>query len=793
MPNWKKVIISGSDAGLNSLYVTNAVTASSFQVTGGIGNEGTFTWNSTDNTVDLQLNDVTLQLGQELVYHVVNQTGTQINNGEVVYAAGVSSDKLSVAPYSASLGVSPDLVLGVVTENIPDTEFGFVTRFGTVRDVDTSGFAVGTPLYAATGSSGYTDTVPSPPDSTIFLGTVTKQDAVSGNITLKVNHLLNADEVKTNLSGSGLSSTNVEGALLELQANKVDIGALSSNIIIYPTTGSSPVSGYFRMVTDVDDPDYNTTAVDVSTGAISGSGQFIAALASDVGLFVGNPGIIAVSTIGNIRKTGGSGGAQFYYEIYLRDSGSTETLVATSDTTGVVDDPAYTEFNASAILNNGIWSATDRVVVKYYANRDPGGSNPTYDFQFGGISPVRTLLPVPVSVVPSDDAVDIQTITSNFNNILSGADTDVQKALDTLDDHSHTLQEITDEGNITTNRIIVGDLTVDTDTIYTDGSGNVGIGTSSPSYTLDITGSGRFEGNLIVTGSVIGDGSGLVDIKATETDLQQTLLTNQTVGGLNSGTTLTVGDSIESILRQILIAYIPPTFGSLLMRIGGSNISTSARDAGNSFTADTASFSATADNPDGIYPLSSSLTGSGADVGTITHYFGDDVLSSSNALSIGGSYTINVATPATAGSSVTFRVRGQRSDTGAFISDTVRSYSFRWRNYLCASSTIISDNTTAQAVINAGVVQSTLDTNRAWTATCSSANNTAGNYTYIIYPSGYGDLSGIIQDGATPVLDAFTKVGDFTISNAYGSSRTFRVYKSNADGAFSAGKILTIS
>jgi len=30
MPSWKKVIVSGSDATLNSLYVTNAVTASFF-------------------------------------------------------------------------------------------------------------------------------------------------------------------------------------------------------------------------------------------------------------------------------------------------------------------------------------------------------------------------------------------------------------------------------------------------------------------------------------------------------------------------------------------------------------------------------------------------------------------------------------------------------------------------------------------------------------------------------------------------------------------------------------------
>ena len=30
MPSWKKVILSGSDASLNSLYVTTNVTASSF-------------------------------------------------------------------------------------------------------------------------------------------------------------------------------------------------------------------------------------------------------------------------------------------------------------------------------------------------------------------------------------------------------------------------------------------------------------------------------------------------------------------------------------------------------------------------------------------------------------------------------------------------------------------------------------------------------------------------------------------------------------------------------------------
>lgn len=492
-----------------SVNVSSSIETDTLKVRGGTGNEGTFVWNSVDNTVDLRLNDVTLQLGQETVYHVINQTGTQINNGEVVYVVGVSSDKLSVAPYSASMNVEADLVLGLATENIPDTQFGFITQFGMVRDINTAGFGVGTVLYADTGSSGYTDIAPTPPDHTIFLGFVTKEDATEGQIELNVRHLRDADEIKTNLSGSGLSSTNVEAALLELQANKVNVGALSSNIILYPTTGSSPIPGYLRMVSDISDPDYNTTAVDINTGAISSlSGQLIASLASDEGLFIGNPGIINVTTLGNIRKVSGNRNAYFYYELY-QSSSLGETLVATSDNTPDITNTSYEEFFASALLNNGIWSATDRVVIKWYGVKaSGGGNNPTYQFQLGGTEPVRTLLPVPVSVVPSEDADGIQTDTSNFNNILSGADTDVQKALDTLDDHSHTLQQVTDEGNITTDRIIVGDLTVDTDTLYTNGS-NVGIGTTNLPEKLTV------EGNISAS-AFIGDGSQLTGIVASK-------------------------------------------------------------------------------------------------------------------------------------------------------------------------------------------------------------------------------------------------------------------------------------
>jgi hypothetical protein len=73
-------------------------------------------------------------------------------------------------------------------------------------------------------------------------------------------------------------------------------------------------------------------------------------------------------------------------------------------------------------------------VVKYYSGNYQGGS-PEYDFQFGGTSPIRSSFPVPVNIIVSDqDAGDVAVDTTNFNNNLSGSDTTVQAALETIDD-----------------------------------------------------------------------------------------------------------------------------------------------------------------------------------------------------------------------------------------------------------------------------------------------------------------------------------------------------------------------
>ena len=316
---------------------------------------------------------------------------------------------------------------------------------------------------------------------------------------------------------------------------------------------------------------------------------------------------------------------------------------------------------------------------------------------------------------------------------------------------------------------LLGGVSIDTGSFVTTSSFN--------SYTSSATSQFAGTSSFAISSSI-----------SANTVLQTGITANAAVGGATLPRTFNAGTSLETIIRTMLVTYIPPTLTSLVVRSGSIAISTATREVGASFTVNTASFSATADNPNGVYPLSASFTSSGATVGTVQYYFGDNVLGSTNNLSVGSS---NTYTRTTSGS-ITFTVNGKRADTLAAITPATTTIAFQWRNYLGASSTIVTNDATAQTVVDVAA-SSSLSATKAWTATCTVANDTLGNYTYIIYPAHFGDLTGIIQNGATPVLGAFTKLGDYNVINANSITLSHRVYKSNSDKAFASGTTLAIS
>ena len=346
-------------------------------------------------------------------------------------------------------------------------------------------------------------------------------------------------------SHSGMTATTVHAAIDELYDKKLDITALTSNITFYPTTANhATISGYKHLVVTPDDADYDDPAVNVSTPLITGADIACGTLASDAGILEGSTGIITITTIGNIRLSNSANDtASFYFKIYHRNSSGTETLMGTSGSTPPVSSSTYEQFTAAAQIDSTTFSDTDRIVIKFFGSKTGSNQNPQYQFQYGGSDPIRTLFPVPVSVVShQNDAIDIATNTTGFNNILDSGDDNVQAALDRLD-------------NLTKSDIGLGNVANTTITVT---SSSVSDGTNTfNKYTLpaDVVQDSSYA-HIDVTSTSVTDG--------TNTFNKYTLPTASAsvLGGIKVGSRLTIASGILSANDQT-IGFAPlnsPTF-----------------------------------------------------------------------------------------------------------------------------------------------------------------------------------------------------------------------------------------
>lgn len=307
---------------------------------------------------------------------------------------GSETSKLSISNAGIiSIGVQPSLdntitdILGRKSDGsivrVDKSSLGAVTSVGLSMP---SAFAVSNSPITSSGIIGVTGA-----------GTTNqfiKGDCTLGDIITKTSELINDGDNGT--------------------SHFISLEDLPSTLTLYPTTVASGIGGYNKLVSSITDPDYNSTAMNVSTGAITGTDQLIAGLITSPGLIIGNPGVFNMTTIGNIRKTNGSGAAEFFFRVYKRDVSGTETLILQSNNTQQITTAIYAEFFTSGLWNDGVFISTDRIVIKFYGTKVGGGSNPTYDFQFGGTAPIRSIVPVPLNVVPGLNNIRRHSFT-NFD------------------------------------------------------------------------------------------------------------------------------------------------------------------------------------------------------------------------------------------------------------------------------------------------------------------------------------------------------------------------------------------
>jgi len=215
---------------------------------------GTLFYDSVSNSLSYKPitnnNDVTVNLGQEGLIKIFNNTGIQINNGQALFISGSTSGVSTVTLSIASGGSNPYYqVDGVATHDIPNGEFGFMTSFGVVNDINLTPFANGEDIYLSQTIAGSYDSFVnlSFTGRTVQIGHVNDNSSLGklqvninneselGLVTAKENNILTADNSSTGLfyftgltkvSNTQFSVSPVKGWIIDNTTNQINPSVL---------------------------------------------------------------------------------------------------------------------------------------------------------------------------------------------------------------------------------------------------------------------------------------------------------------------------------------------------------------------------------------------------------------------------------------------------------------------------------------------------------------------------------------------------------------------------------------
>ena len=209
-------------------------------------NEGLFHWDDDSGTIEIGMKggNVRLQLGLETLLRARNITGEDIPNGTPVYINGVSGNSPTIGIANSSIHIVANSTLAVATEDISNNSFGYSTVMGCVNEIDTSNFIIGRPVFLDV-VSGLTQTLPTAPNSKVFVGVVIVSSETVGKIFVKIINQPNLDEL-SNVHISGVTS----GQSLTWDGSRWVNSSLSTPSVVYAFgTGSTSFTTYTTSIT----------------------------------------------------------------------------------------------------------------------------------------------------------------------------------------------------------------------------------------------------------------------------------------------------------------------------------------------------------------------------------------------------------------------------------------------------------------------------------------------------------------------------------------------------------------
>ena len=247
MPNWKKVIVSGSNASLNTLNVTAQFTASGLHYPTADGGEFSFVQSDGNGNLSLQL----VNTINDTIY---NGEATTILRGTPVYVSGSVGANPKVFRADAAIPAKMPVTY-IVGDDIPTATTGRGIILGHIDAVNTTGYPEGTEIFVAPGG-GWTSARPTGSAEVQVLGIVTKEGSGGKGLVLNPGPVLlpnlnsgsiwvgNSNSVPTAIATSSIQ--NVISASFAATASSVN--TLTQNVLINGSleiTGSTVTSGSF--------------------------------------------------------------------------------------------------------------------------------------------------------------------------------------------------------------------------------------------------------------------------------------------------------------------------------------------------------------------------------------------------------------------------------------------------------------------------------------------------------------------------------------------------------------------
>lgn len=253
---------------------------------------GEVAWDDGNGTavIGLKGGSVSLQVGQEMLARVYNDSGGPLVDGQIVYISGSQGNRIAVKLAKADSETTSAGTLGMVTEPIASGAEGFITITGTVNGLNTFGLTAGSLVYlSATTAGAYTTTAPAAPNHRVTLGYIERVHATVGSVFVKVDNGYEIGElhdvvITTPATGevliynatTGIWENKAPSNLSGLNASNLGSGTVPTARL---GTGTASSSTYLRgdqTWSVVPAPNNGTLTMAVSGTGLSGSATFTA-------------------------------------------------------------------------------------------------------------------------------------------------------------------------------------------------------------------------------------------------------------------------------------------------------------------------------------------------------------------------------------------------------------------------------------------------------------------------------------------------------------------------------------